>query len=236
MNGPSGARRHCLVSFDGCFSFHYLTKKPILVNPFLGSLWPIHFCCCVLLLLCVVVVVVVVVLCVGCGCWFSTSGPALRRKTRRRTSLRWTAQNCAFFFPSHAAISFLFSLSGCFLVEVGGCFRRQGPSNVRVWALGLSFETPAASGSPRLKHHQNTTRRPQEKERKRRKWSGERGEKKRENLGLFTLQGRNFLGRTLRGRNLRELTLREPTLRAPRGELHAQQLSTAPMNSRRSSL
>ena len=71
----------------------------------------------------------------------------------------------AFFSFSHPPFSFFLSLSGCllvsfclslevFLVEFWSCFGRSGPSNVLVFALGLSCETPAACrnfGPPTLR-------------------------------------------------------------------------------------
>ena len=53
------------------------------------------------------------------------------------------------FFSSPALIFDLFlSLSlGVFSWNFGGVFEASGPSNVHVWALGLSCETLAASGS-----------------------------------------------------------------------------------------
>ena len=59
-----------------------------------------------------------------------------RRRPLRRRPLRPTAQNFALFFPSPATIFILSS-------SLWG-FEAPGPSNVHVWALGLSCETPAA--------------------------------------------------------------------------------------------
>ena len=60
------------------------------------------------------------------------------------TALPGTAQNFALFFPSPAATFVLFFHSmGVFSLNFG-VFEAPGPSNVHVWALGLSCETPAA--------------------------------------------------------------------------------------------
>ena len=76
--------------------------------------------------------------------WTPCPGPPLRR----------TAQNFAlFFFPLPPQFSFFFSLSGCLLVSffLSGSSRgilvvfwSVGTSNVLVFALRLSCETPAA--------------------------------------------------------------------------------------------
>ena len=107
------------------------------------------------------------------------------------TPFSWTAQNFALFFPLPPKNSFFSSLSGCLLVEFWWCFEAPGPSNVHVWALGLSCETPAASvgqksrelqtrtfeGPGLPKHHQNSTRRHPERGRKERILRRDRGKK-----------------------------------------------------------
>ena len=61
--------------------------------------------------------------------------------------LRPTAQHFALFFPSPATTFALFvSLWGSSRGILVFFFLWPGPSNVRVWALGLSCETPAALG------------------------------------------------------------------------------------------
>ena len=55
------------------------------------------------------------------------------------------AQNFVLFVSSPATISLFLCLSGC-LVEFLVVFKAPGPSNVHVWALGLSCETPACGG------------------------------------------------------------------------------------------
>ena len=77
----------------------------------------------------------------------------------------------------------LFCLSlGCLLVEFWWCSRRPGPSNVPVWALGLLRETQAAERDPGAsKHHQNSTRRHPERDKKSENGSGRR--KKARNFG-----------------------------------------------------
>ena len=52
----------------------------------------------------------------------------------RRTSLRRTAQNFAFFSLLPTTIFFLSSSLGCPLVEFWWCLKRRGPSNVHVWS------------------------------------------------------------------------------------------------------
>ena len=101
-------------------------------------------CCCVLLLCCCFVVVCCcVLLCVVVCCCvldppvLPCAGPPC-------------GPPCA--GPPHAGplpFSLFLSLFGCLLVDFW-CFRRSGHSNVPIWALGLSCETPAASGPPGL--------------------------------------------------------------------------------------
>ena len=54
-----------------------------------------------------------------------------------------------FIFPSPATIFILSSLSWGCSREMLVVFEAPGPSNVHVWALGMSCETPAASGPGR---------------------------------------------------------------------------------------
>ena len=90
-----------------------------------------------------------------------------------------------------------------------------GPSNVHVWALGLSCETPTALGPPGLhattrelqtctfespglrKHHQNSTRRHPERDKKNENRAGEA--KKRAKFWAPHPSGPCPSGRTLRG-------------------------------------
>ena len=65
--------------------------------------------------------------------------------SERRASEGWGGPNFRAFFPLLPSFSFFFSLWGSsrgILVV----FEAQVPSNVHVWALGLSCETPAAGG------------------------------------------------------------------------------------------
>ena len=124
-----------------------------------------------------------------------------------------------FFYPLPPQNSFSSSFSRCLLVEFWWCFWKSGNTNVHVWALWLSCETPAAppdrAGGARTRqpenskraylsapalHHQNSTRRPPEREEKN-EFCGEG--KKARNFGPPP---------TLRGP-----TLPAPTLRAPTG-------------------
>ena len=164
------------------------------------SCWCWCVFCCVFDVSCgclsfVVVVrgVFVVRVCVG-GVVFSLDPPCAGPPFRR-TPLRWTAQNFAFFFPSPAIRSFV---SHCVL-NFGGVFEAPGPLNVHVWALGLWCEAPAALGPPGLhtttrkfqtctfqapalqtppKFHEKTLR-----ERRKNEISGGREKKKAQNLG-----------------------------------------------------
>ena len=52
------------------------------------------------------------------------------------------------FFSLWGSSRVYFSLSGDLLVEFWWCFGRPGPSNVRVFALGLSCESPSAACRP----------------------------------------------------------------------------------------
>ena len=81
--------------------------------------------------------------------------------------LRWDAQNFAFFFPLPPQFSF-FLLSFWFpFVEFWG--EAPGPSNVHVWALGLSCERPR-----RFKHPQEFNGKTPKREKKERKLWRER--------------------------------------------------------------
>ena len=77
----------------------------------------------------------------------------------------------ALFCPSPTSISLFFSLSGVLLVSFFSpgssrgillVFEAPGPSNVHVWALRLSCETPAAGRRPpeREREKKKETRRP----------------------------------------------------------------------------
>ena len=97
--------------------------------------------CCSLFFRVFELFVVCCVLCVLCVLFCTFSPPNAR------------PQNFALCFPSPAPFFALFCLSlslGVFFVEFRWCFRSPGPSNVRVWALGLSCEAPAVSGPPGL--------------------------------------------------------------------------------------
>ena len=48
------------------------------------------------------------------------------------------------FFPLPPQFSFFLPSLGCLLVEFWWCLKAPGPSNARVWALGLSCETLGA--------------------------------------------------------------------------------------------
>ena len=108
--------------------------------------------------------------CCGC-CWFGLPWTTLRRTPLHQTPLHRTAQNFALFFPLPPPTSLFFSLTVCFLVEFWWFLWRPGPSNVHVWALELSCPrtTRAHLRSRRFKHHQNSTRRQPERDKKRKK-------------------------------------------------------------------
>ena len=90
----------------------------------------------------------------------------------------WVAQNFALFFLSPATIFVLSSLSGCLLVEFWLCLKRRGPE---MCTFGLSgcrtFQGPGASNTTKIPRED-----PQREKRKERNGGG-RGEKKREVLG-----------------------------------------------------
>ena len=128
-------------------------------------------------------------------CWFGPSPPYTGPPSAGPPKISLFL----FPFPPHFR-SFCLSL-GCLLVEFWWCLFVAWPSNVHVWALGLSCETPRALGPPGLhtttrelqtctfespglrKHHQNSTRRHPERETKRAKMEAGEREKKSEILG-----------------------------------------------------
>ena len=88
-------------------------------------------CCCVCVGVCVAVCVAVCVVCGPDDRPFAGPPSAGPPKISR------------FFFLLTPPFSFFFSLSGGPFVEFWWCFGQPGPSNVLVFALGLSCETPA---------------------------------------------------------------------------------------------
>ena len=168
-------------------------------------------CVCVLCVVCFCVVVLLLLLCAVCVVVCSgplrrtplrrtpLRRTPLRQTPLRRTALRRTAQNFALFFPSPATVFILFSLScWSFSLNFGGVFEDRDPqmctfglSGCRVkprrphqTGPGLahdSLRTPV-QGTCASKHHQNSTRRPPERDEKNEFCSG-RGKKKREILG-----------------------------------------------------
>ena len=120
--------------------------------------------------------------------WWVCSGP-LRRTPLRRTPLRRTAQNFALFLPFPATVSLFLCLSGCLLVEFWWCFEGRNPSMCtfglsgcrvkprrphQTGPPGLAHDSPRTpnvhiSGHLRFKHHQNSTRKPPEREEKNQK-------------------------------------------------------------------
>ena len=88
----------------------------------------------------------------------------------------WEGPKFRAVFPSSATIFFLLSLSWGPFVEFWWCLKRRGPSNVHVWRPGLvgppgSHDSPRAQmctfqGSGLQKHQQNSTKGPQERERR----------------------------------------------------------------------
>ena len=103
--------------------------------------------CCVLCVVCVAWVLVSRFHGVGFHVWVLVSRFGLDRPSPG-PPFPWTAQNFALFFSlsRRKFRSFLLSL-GVFSLNFGGVFES---SNVHVWALCLSCETPAASGPPVL--------------------------------------------------------------------------------------
>ena len=92
----------------------------------------------VVCVLCVVVVLLLLLLCGGCVQGLSADPPPPDRPKFRS------------FFSSPATVFILFSLfCWSFSLNSGGVFEAPGRSNVHVWALGLSCETPAALGRMR---------------------------------------------------------------------------------------
>ena len=114
----------------------------------------------------------------------------------------WGAQNLSLFSPLPPQNSFFSSLSGGFLVEFWWCLKRRGPEMCTFGVLGLSCASPGGpvwwgrrgftrqsesphvhiSGPRRFKHHQNSTRKPPEREEKN-EFCGGREKKKSEILG-----------------------------------------------------
>ena len=108
--------------------------------------------CCVLL--CVVVCVLLFVCWVLV--WLLVLDPPVLHFRRTPPPLDHPTMDCPkfrSFFPLPLPLSHF--LSGCLLVEFWWCFSRPGPSNVYVWALGLSCETPAAE--PHTNNNTQTT-------------------------------------------------------------------------------
>ena len=122
-------------------------------------------------------------------------GTALPGTALPGTALPGTAQNFALFFPLPPQNSFFSSLSGCLLVEFWWCFEDQDPQMCTFGLSGChvkpgghqtgppelahdSLRTPNVhiSGHLRFKHHQNSTKGPQERER-RKKIVAEEGKK-----------------------------------------------------------
>ena len=144
-----------------------------------------------------------------------SDGP-FRGTTLRRTTLRPTAQNFALFFSLPPQFSF--SLLGVLSLNFVGVFEGGNPemctfglSGCRVKPRrphqtgppGLAHDSPRTpnvhiSGPRRFKHHKNSTKRPQEREKEARKlWR--RREKKARKFGPPTLRGSTLLGPTLLG-------------------------------------
>ena len=124
-------------------------------------------CCCVLL--CVVVCCCVMLCVVVCWCWclFVVVGCVVwTLLTRRRTPLPNRPKFRSFFPLSHPL--------AVFSLKFGGVFRRPGPSK----CARLVSPNVHIRGSRRFKHHQNSTRRHPERDKKERTWR-----KKREILG-----------------------------------------------------
>ena len=123
--------------------------KPTLASLFGDRLWPNRLWPNrVRLVLCVLCV------CVCCVAWvwvsrFRFGHVRCSRNRLPRTALPWTAQNFALFSLSRRKIrSFLPSL-GVFSLNFGGVLKTKTLKCARL-ALGLSCETPTASGPPGL--------------------------------------------------------------------------------------
>ena len=107
-------------------------------------------CCCVGVVLLLCWCCVVVVCCCGSGwclllwLWFVLVVWLLVWTALRRTSPPPDRPKFRSFFPSPTTISLCLCLSGVFSLNFGGFCEAPGPSNVHVWALGLSCEAPAA--------------------------------------------------------------------------------------------
>ena len=70
--------------------------------------------------------------------------PLRRTRPKFRAFFSLSRPVVVLFFSLWGSFRVFFSLSGGLLVEFWWCFGRLGPSNVRIFALGLSCETPAA--------------------------------------------------------------------------------------------
>ena len=78
----------------------------------------------------------------GCGAQNYALFFSISRSHFRSFFLSLGIFSCLFFSLSGGLLVSFFSLSGGLLVEFWWCFGRPGPSNVRVFALGLSCESP----------------------------------------------------------------------------------------------
>ena len=135
----------------------------------------------------------------------------------------------AFFSP----FSLFLSFSGGLLVEFWWCFGLPGPSNVHVWALGLSCETPAAppdrAAGARTRQPENSKRahlsaralqtpkfheKDPQRGKKRTNFAAGEG-KKSAKFWAPTLRGPTLRGSTLRGSTLRGSTLLAPPFGPP---------------------
>ena len=133
-----------------------------------------------------------------------------------------------FFFPPPATIFFLLSLSWGPFVEFWWCLKRRGPEMCTFGVLGLSCEAPAApkpQGLHTIKtraqtctfqgpglqttHHQNATKRPQERERRMKIVAG--GGKKR--AKFWAVRRRVVRRRVVRRRVVRRRVVRRRVVR-----------------------
>ena len=81
---------------------------------------------------------------IWCVSWPPRVGPKPRKnRAQQGGAPKGGEPNISSFFGS-VPPEISLSLSGCLLVEFWWCFWRSGPSNVHVWALGLSCGTPGA--------------------------------------------------------------------------------------------
>ena len=138
--------------------------QPILANP----IWANPFLCCCVLLLCVVVRVggVVVVRVGGVGV-VRVGGVVVGLDPPAPDPL---PPKISLFFPSPAAISFFFSLSGCLLVEFWCCFEDRDPQV-------CTYDGPVASKTP-PKINEKTPKRDKKKRHKKNVNEGGKGGKK----------------------------------------------------------